>query len=140
VRTTGREVLERRESLWGVAVVVFLVALLAGTIFSIPYWGTAKARAAQRLEVTGGQFAWIVNPPRVRAGVPTEVQVYAADVNHALGIYGPDDTLLKQVNVLPGVTQDLVITFRRPGTYELRCLEFCGVDHHLMANKLQVTR
>jgi cytochrome c oxidase subunit II len=41
--------------------------------------------------------------------------------------------------VLPGVTQDFVITFKKVGVYKLRCLEFCGVDHHLMSNDLEVT-
>ena len=26
------------------------------------------------------------------------------------------------------------------GRYELRCMEFCGVDHHLMLNQIEVTR
>jgi cytochrome c oxidase subunit 2 len=57
-----------------------------------------------------------------------------------MGIYNPDGTLIKQVNVLPGVTQKIVLTFHKVGTYKLRCLEFCGVDHHLMENDLEVTR
>lgn len=140
VRTTGREELERREGLWGVAVIVLLVVVLASTIFSIPYWSDDEAEAGQTLEITGRQFAWTVDPPRLKAGVPTEIQVHSADVNHGLGIYDPDGTMLKQVNVLPGVTQEMRMTFEEPGTYEVLCLEFCGVDHHLMQNKLEVTR
>jgi cytochrome c oxidase subunit II len=139
VRTASRQALERREGLWGVAVVAFLVILLAGTIGSIPYFNQDTSAAQQKLQITGRQFAWTVNPPRVRANVKTEVDLDAADVNHAVGIYNPNDTLVRQVNVLPGVTQKFTITFSQPGTYELRCLEFCGVDHHLMENKLQVT-
>jgi cytochrome c oxidase subunit 2 len=140
VRTAGRETLERREGIWGIIVVTFLVVLLGATIFSIPYWSADKTNAAQKLEVTGRQYAWTVNPPRARVGLPTLIVLHAADVNHGLGIYDPDGTLIKQVNVLPGVTQNLTITFDEPGTYKLRCLEFCGVDHHLMQNELEVTR
>ena len=71
--------------------------------------------------------------------MPTLIVIDAADVNHAVGIYDPDDTLIKQVNVLPHVDQRISMTFDEPGTYEIRCLEFCGVDHHLMENKLEVT-
>jgi cytochrome c oxidase subunit II len=140
VRTASRQTLQQREGIWGIVVIVFLVVLLGATIFSVPYFGNAKSNAAQQLHITGRQFAWTINPPRVRAGVSTYVELDAADVNHALGIYDPGDTLIKQVNVLPGVTQDFNITFDKPGTYTLRCLEFCGVDHHLMENKLEVTR
>jgi cytochrome c oxidase subunit 2 len=140
VRTASRETLERREGAWGVAVVAFLVVLLGATIFSVPYFGDARQGTGQELRITGRQFAWTVDPPRIRARIPTFVQVDAVDVNHAVGIYDADETLIKQVNVLPGVTQDFKLTFPNPGTYTLRCLEFCGVDHHLMENELKVTR
>jgi cytochrome c oxidase subunit 2 len=140
VRIASRETLERRESLWGVAVVTFLVLLLAGTIFSIPYWSSDTSAAQQQVEITGRQFAFTIDPPQVRAGVTTEFNVHSADVNHAVGLYNPEDTLIKQVNVLPGVDQTFTMTFSEPGTYEIRCLEFCGLDHHLMNNQLQVTQ
>ena len=140
VRTPRRATLERRESIWGLIVIAFLVVLLAGTIFQIPYKDESAANAPQKLSIVGRQFAWTVDPPRVRAGVLTQVVARAVDVNHAVGIYDPDDRLIKQVNVLPGVQQKFTITFDKPGTYRLLCLEFCGLDHHLMANDLVVTR
>ena len=141
VRSATRDQLERRESLWGVAVVSLLVITLGGTIFAIPYGeDKSTAKAAQTLKIVGRQFAWTVQPPRVRAGVETRVELSVTDVSHAIGIYDPDDTLVKQVNVLPGVTQPFRITFEKPGRYTIRCLEFCGVDHHLMENPLEVTR
>jgi cytochrome c oxidase subunit 2 len=135
------ETLEKREGYWGVAVIAFLVVLLGGTIVQIPYWSdNGDDDAPQHIDVVGRQFAWTVNPPRVRAHVKTKIVVHTPDVNHGLGIYDPDGALIKQVNVLPGVTQEVVVTFGDVGTYKLRCLEFCGVDHHLMENNLEVTR
>ncbi|MDQ5839610.1 MAG: hypothetical protein M3537_00320 [Chloroflexota bacterium] len=140
VRTASRQSLERRESYWGIAVVAFLVVVLGGTVFQIPYWSdNSDEPTPQHISIVGRQFAWTVDPPRVRAGLRTRVEVRAADVNHAVGIYDPDDTLVKQVNALPGVTQSFVLTFEKRGTYTLRCMEFCGVDHHLMENGLEVT-
>jgi cytochrome c oxidase subunit 2 len=141
VRTAGREQLEQREGYWGIAVVAFLVISLGGTIFSIPYWSDrSTAPTPQRIDVVARQYAWTISPPRVRVGLKTRFTVRSADVNHGLGLYDPSDTLVKQVNVLPGVSQDFVFTFNTPGVWRIRCLEFCGVDHHLMANTLQVTR
>ena len=127
VETASRDTLEKREGYWGIAVVAFLVIVLGGTIL-------------QNVNIVGRQFAWTVDPPRIRVGQSTRFSVRAADVSHGLGIYDPDNVLVRQVNVLPGVTQSLVITFDKPGIYKLRCLEFCGVDHHLMENRLEVTR
>jgi cytochrome c oxidase subunit 2 len=141
VRVASRSTLERRETLWGVAVITFLVVVIAGTIFQIPYWtDNSDDPTPQELRITGRQFAFTADPPRVRAGQKTRVELQATDVNHAVGIYDPDNTLIKQVNVLPGVSQHMVVTFDKPGTYKLLCLEFCGVDHHLMQNNLEVTR
>jgi cytochrome c oxidase subunit 2 len=141
VRTAGRRTLEKREGYWGIAVITFLVVVLAGTMFQISYWSDkSDAGTQQKLEITGRQFAWTVNPARVRADLKTRVETTATDVSHAVGIYDPDDTLIKQVNIIPGATQPFVITFDEPGTYKLRCLEFCGVDHHLMESTLEVTR
>ena len=139
VKVTGREEIEKREGYWGIAVITFLVLVLAGTIFSVPYFDDNED-APQKVTVTSRQFAFTVNPPRIDAGVETEFNVDAVDVNHAVGLYNPDNTLIKQVNVLPGVTQSFTITLNQPGSYTLRCLEFCGIDHHLMQNQLQVTR
>src|SRR6266536_668299 len=70
VETAGRETIERREGYWGVASIVFLTILLAGTIFQIPYWkDNSDASVQQRLSIIGRQFAWTVNPPRVKAGM-----------------------------------------------------------------------
>lgn len=141
VNTASRETLEKREGYWGVAVVAFLVIVLGGTILQVPYWASSRAgKVPQTINVVGRQFAWTVDPPRAKVGLKTRFQVRSADVAHGLGVYNPDDTLIKQVNVGPGVTQDFVITFKKAGTYHLRCLEFCGVDHHLMQNRLEVTR
>lgn len=141
VKSARRATLERRETLWGLAVIVFLLAILGGTIFKVPYFPETKAAqpGEQRLSITGRQFAWTVLPPRVRAGQKTVVTVRSADVSHAVGFYNPNDTLVQQVNVLPGKVQRIEITFEHPGTYTLRCLEFCGLDHHLMEAKLEVT-
>ena len=139
VRTPRRATLERRESIWGFIVLAFLVVVLAGTIFQVPYKDANAADAKQTVRVTGRQFAWTVDPPRIRAHVLTQFVTRTVDVNHSVGIYDPDGRLIKQVGILPGTTQKFTITFDKPGTYQILCLEFCGLDHHLMANNLVVT-
>ena len=141
VRTAGRKTLEKRESYWGIVVIAFLVIVLAGTMVQIPYWqNDSSASTPQKIEIMGQQYAWTVNPARVKTGLKTRVVARSKDVSHGVGVYDPDDVLIKQVNVAPGVTQEFIITFDKPGIYTLRCMEFCGVDHHLMQNKLEVTR
>lgn len=140
VQTANREKLERREGYWGVAVVAFLVIVLGGTIIQIPYWhDKSKKPVPQTVHVVGRQFAWTISPPRVRVNEKTRFRLRSADVSHGFAIYDPDNVMLKQVNIGPGVQQDFVLTFSKPGSYKILCLEFCGVDHHLMQAKLEVT-
>lgn len=141
VKTASRETVEKREGYWGIAVIVFLVAVLGGTMVQLPYSKSDQGDGApQKLAVAGRQFAWTVKPARVRAGEKTQVVATSLDVSHGVGIYDPDDVLIAQVNVLPDVRQNLGVTFDKPGTYRIRCLEFCGVDHHLMETTFEVTR
>ena len=132
------EQLREREKTWFVISVALLTALLFGTIFFTPYGKGAGKPGAQQLNVRGVQFAWIVSG-RVRAGQPVQFNLTSGDVNHNLGVYTESWKLLFQVQVVPDKTQHYVYTFARPGTYRLVCLEFCGLDHHLMQNQLEVT-
>ena len=129
--------LREREKSWFVVAVVLLTALLFATIFFTPYGKGAGEPGAQVLKVRGVQFAWLVSG-RVRAGRPVEFRLTSGDVNHNLGVYTQSWKLLFQVQVVPGKTQKYVYTFERPGTYRLVCLEFCGLDHHLMNTQLRV--
>lgn len=130
--------------------VVLLVAFLAiGTaafivmLHWLPYrdirfggFGPPRVEVA----VTGIQWTWEVAAPRIPAEVPVEFAVQSADVNHDFAIYDPDGQLLAQVQAMPGYTNHLVYVFPHPGTYTIRCLEYCGLGHHQMITSLTVTR
>jgi cytochrome c oxidase subunit 2 len=90
------------------------------------------------VEVQGLQFAWILSRQDVPLGAPIEFRVTAQDVNHGFGIYSPEGLLVAQVQAMPHYTNRLVVRFDRPGTYTVRCLEYCGVAHHVMATALTV--
>jgi cytochrome c oxidase subunit II len=133
--------LARRENGWFLIVLALLFALLLSTIFLVPYGGGGnEARAAGRrvVEIEGRQFAWVVRPARVRAGTQVEFRIRASDVNHGFGLYDPEDTLVFQVQAVPGELQKEFHTLRRPGRYRIICLEYCGVGHHLMLGSLTV--
>lgn len=89
--------------------------------------------------VTGIQWTWEVAGPRIPAGVPVEFAVRSIDVNHDFAIYDPHGRILAQVQAMPGYTNHLVYVFPDPGIYTIRCLEYCGLGHHLMTTSLTVT-
>jgi cytochrome c oxidase subunit 2 len=132
--------LARRENVWLVVVLVLLLGLLLSTIWLTPYGEDPAAAAGGRVvNVTAAQFAWTLEPARVPAGEPLEFRIRASDVSHGFGLYDPDDELVFQVQAVPHALQKEFATLEKPGIYRVVCLEFCGVGHHLMLDRLVVT-
>ncbi len=129
------------ENGWGTIVAISLVALLALTIFQIPYGQTKADGPHQVVDVRGQQYAWSISPNTVKAGVPVEFHITSKDVQHGFGLYKGHE-LLKQVQV-PATGQNeqrMTYTFDEPGTYSTLCLEFCGFQHHNMRGQIKVVR
>jgi len=141
-RTLDEGALERlgeRERTWFAIVVVLLVALLFATIFFTPY-GRSAGPDAQVEKIEGLQFAWLVPGKPLEAGRPVEFRLTSRDVSHGFAVYTSRGRLLFQVQVTPGKTQTYVYTFKRPGTYKIICLEYCGLDHARMQSRLTVVK
>jgi cytochrome c oxidase subunit II len=113
------------------------VAVLALTFFDLPY---ASGSGSHRtlVKVTGVQFFWSIVPNRVRAGTPIRFDVTSADVNHGFGVYDPHGHLVGSVQAMPGYHNELDLTLTTAGTYRIRCLEFCGLDHAVMQGSFTV--
>jgi len=136
--TTDTHRLAEGEKGWFIFAVVALTILLLATLAYIPYGDNAKAEGQQAVTVEGQQFAWIVTPSEITAGVPVRFQVTARDVNHGFAVYNDRNILLFQIQALPDHTSHIVYTFKEPGRYQVVCIEFCGVDHHKMLGSFQV--
>lgn len=125
---------------------LFLLALvvLVGTNYKtlgeLPYVSVAAASPgpAQRVEVTGEQWAWTIEPSRVTTGEPVEFHVTSKDVNHGFAIYDPSMRIVAQTQAMPGYDNVLRYTFDEPGTYRVLCLEYCGLIHHDMKSEITV--
>jgi cytochrome c oxidase subunit 2 len=132
-------VVEKREVTWFWVVLVALAALLAVTILDTP-WRARAAPDRQIVHVTGFQFAWRLDPPGpYQAGRQIEFNLTSADVNHGFAIYGPGGDFIAQAQVIPQHHLLLRETLTKPGTYTVRCFEYCGLYHHQMETTFQVT-
>lgn len=98
----------------------------------------APLDVAQTVDVTGGQWYWLIEPDTIQAGSPVEFRVTSEDVNHGFALYAPDGRIVTQIQAMPGYTNKLVHTFAEPGTYKVMCLEYCGVGHVPMIADLTV--
>jgi cytochrome c oxidase subunit II len=126
----------RRRSLWGLA--ILFVPTIAYSLTRMPY-PVAGQTAVVTVLAAGQQWAWSIAPDTVPAGVLVEIRVTGTDVNHGFGIYDASERLVTQTQAMPGYTNVIRYTFSAPGTYRIRCLEYCGLGHHTMTSQLVVT-
>lgn len=145
-RTVALDTLEQPENRLRLRLLLLFGAIGIGLfIITLPRLPYRPARVAElgapriEVKVVGAQWAWMLSRNQLPAGVPIEFVVTALDVNHDFGIYDPDGRLDGQVQAMPGYPNRLVYVFRRPGTYTIRCLEYCGEGHHTMTYPLTVT-
>lgn len=126
-----------------VRAIVFWVMLLVGLPLSVwllrvnPY--SAAAANPQVVHATGYQWYWELDRTDVEAGRPVVFYVTSADVNHGFGLYDPQGVLVAQVQAMPGYVNRLTHVFEAPGTYQVLCLEYCGLVHHNMITEIEVT-
>lgn len=138
-RPIDPEKLAHRERNWLYAVIVIMLALLFATIGFTPY-GQGSKSGDVVVDVEASQFFWQIKPKTVPAGKRVVFHLRSTDVNHGFGIYGPNNQFIAQAQVMPKRTQTLVHTFRKPGRYQILCLEFCGFGHALMQGQFTVTK
>jgi cytochrome c oxidase subunit 2 len=130
----------RRQGLYILGAVGFIAFVVSLRFLPYaPVRALAFGQPELRVNVTGLQWYWKLSANRVPAGVPVEFRVTADDVNHGFGLYDPSGRLVAQVQAMPGYVNRLIYTFWKPGNYTIRCLELCGVAHHLMTSVLTVT-
>ncbi len=109
------------------------IPLMGATLMNLPYTASAAVSDdALHVEAKGFQWYWEISASEAQVGQPVVFHVTSADVNHGFGIYDKSMRLIAQTQAMPGYTNELVHVFNTPGTYQILCLEFCGVAHHQM--------
>ena len=132
--------LERSERAWLWFVLAGLFALLAITIFNVP-WNAAAEPDRLQVHVTASQFAWQFKPEGpYPADRQVEFLLTSTDVNHDFALYGPDGAFVLQAQVIPDAVVKVRHTFHTTGHYVVRCLEYCGLLHHEMVDLEPVQR
>ena len=71
---------------------------------------------------------------------PVEFHVTAKDVNHGFAIYNAGLQIIAQTQAMPNYVNVLCYTFAKPGTYQILCLEYCGLVHHDMKTEITVVQ
>lgn len=128
-----------RPWLFAIAIVV-LVAANYKALSSLPYVSQPGVGPVQRVDAVGEQWSWTITPSEVISGQPVEFHVTAKDVNHGFAIYDAGLQIVAQTQAMPNYVNVLRYTFAKPGTYQILCLEYCGLVHHDMKTEITVVQ
>lgn len=122
-----------------VVLLVLFIGISYATLrqFPIPPQHSAL-KASQVVDVVARQWSWTLSQTTFKTGIPIEFRVSSGDVNHNFSLYAPDGRIAIQTQAMPGYVNTLLYTFRTPGTYKIRCLEYCGIGHDVMTTDIQV--
>jgi cytochrome c oxidase subunit II len=126
--------------LFALALIV-LIGTNYKTIGELPYINTLPplpAAEVQPTQVVAEQWDWAITPHTFKVGQTAEFHVTSKDVNHGFALYDPEFRIVAETQAMPGYTNVLRYTFTEPGTYQVLCLEYCGLAHHLMKTEITV--
>ncbi len=145
--TTDPKKITQTEGAWLALVVVCFIGVNFVSIGYMPTVQTAKAAAVdpanlQKIDVTASSWQYEMSGQTVEAGRPVRFSGKSTDTMHGFAIYHPDGDVLFTMMLMPGLTNptSLIHTFSDPGTYTVRCLEYCGNNHHNMTDELVVVK
>jgi cytochrome c oxidase subunit 2 len=135
----------RVEIVWTVAPVVILAVIVAFVFYKLPgIKNTPPAGAASSaIKVEAHQFYWLFKYPNGREAINvldvTEDQVVtldvtSADVAHSWWV----PAFGGKIDAIPGKTNHTWFKAEKPGTYTIRCAEFCGIQHTAMRGFVRV--
>jgi cytochrome c oxidase subunit 2 len=125
-------------------VVILFVVINVASIKHMPPISSAQAVAThkniQEVEVTAVSWSYDISNQEYEVGRPVRFSAKSADTMHSFAVYHPDGRMLFTMMLMPGLATptSIVHTFTEPGTYKVRCLEYCGAAHHEMQDELIV--
>lgn len=141
----------RKRFLFFFSLAVVVVVLLSVTLPKSPYFLFADVIPSKVVYVAARQFSFdmsyqaaetketVVNEAiELPVNEPVEFRVTSFDVNHGVAIYNEKAELIAQTQAIPGYVNKLRWKFDKQGTYNILCLEFCGVSHAFMRTSFKI--
>lgn len=120
---------------------VGLLVVVGGSLHLITYntipWTPMDLNGAAAVEtyeitVAEHQFHLPSNPIQVPCQKIVKFSVVSEDLTYGFGVFRPDNSMVFQMQVVPGHANDILWKFTKDGTYTIRSTEYSGPVGHNM--------
>lgn len=88
--------------------------------------GGVAADRVFEIGIAGHEFILPAEKLVVHVGEVVRFDVTTADLTYGFGVFRPDNSMVFQMQVVPGHTNDVLWTFTKPGFYTIRSTEYSG--------------
>ncbi len=140
---SSERAISRAKTAWLSVVVVLFLAVNLGSIKYIPAISTANALVSEKdiveVNVEAASWSYNISTQEFTVGQAVRFSAKALDTVHGFAVYDPKGNVVFTMMLVPGVSaSSLIHKFKEPGTYKVRCLEYCGIAHHDMSDEIIV--
>jgi cytochrome c oxidase subunit 2 len=140
-----------KKRFWFILILTVIIAIFTSvTLPNSPYYLFADQTPKKVVHVSAMQFTFFLSEKAIDPKSPkgeaielpvnelVEFRVTSLDVNHGFAIYNAKNELITQTQAMPGYVNRLRYKFSKPGTYNIFCLEYCGMAHQAMRSSFIV--
>ena len=130
--------MDSRERNWlFVLIGVFLVFNIVTLSPLVPwqewlFWSEPTPDQTVRVEFADYEIRLPAEGVEAQVGEYVEFVATTADVTYGLGVFRPDNTMVFQMQVLPGRENRIIWKFDQAGSYDIRSTEYSGPRHSEM--------
>ena len=126
--------MEKAEKRWLYFLIAIFVIVNVVTLSSLIPWQTwqiwQNPTPSQVVEVTYDNYVITIDAPvQIKANEYIQFDATSTDVTYGFGVFRKDNSMVFQMQVLPGRTNTIIWKFDEAGMYDVRSTEYSGPKH-----------
>ena len=126
--------MEKAEKRWLYFLIAIFVIVNVVTLSSLIPWQTwqiwQNPTPSQVVEVTYENYVITMDAPvQIKANEYIQFDATSTDVTYGFGVFRKDNSMVFQMQVLPGRTNTIIWKFDETGMYDVRSTEYSGPKH-----------
>ncbi len=126
--------MEKAERRWLYILIVVFVIVNAVTLSTLIPWQSWQIwqdpEPAQVVKVAyADNIISMDTPVQIKTGEYVQFSATTSDVTYGFGVFRKDNSLVFQMQVLPGRENKMTWKFDEPGMYDVRSTEYSGPKH-----------